>query len=117
MNAGIWWLWEGAAVRERWSGNVGKVYLITEYGVRTKWVGASEPMEYEHNVAHLYLDPKSNPAVMFAPEGATHVDIGPRGDIRYRSDVYEFDYIRFMWPQCPDHLKGHTWELPKGEKG
>lgn len=122
-----WWLWEGAAVRVK--AKVGKIEFFYsgdgyEEGCSVMLVAPydKDTPAYDLEInAHVDdLIPIENPAVTFAPNGATHVYIGRNSVCAYAGEHGEQDaymYARFVWPQCPDHLKGHTWPLPGRREG
>ncbi len=110
-----WWLWKEAAVRESIDSihysTIGEVHGFSSdgTGVHVKWTDCIslviEPLSC--------ITPIENPAVILAPKWAKSVCINDNGNIGYISEGYSDARCRFNWPQCPDHLKGHTWELPK----
>lgn len=115
MTGRPWWLWEGAAVRIMPEDIIAECGDVHKDG--TVWacppgddvLGEWFPVDS--------ITPIENPAVMLAPEGATHVHISV-GSARVlyvdkNDNYYEPGPTDFTWPQCPESLKGHTWELPR----
>jgi hypothetical protein len=119
MGVNPWWLWEGAAVLFRRHNsateNVGKVVGFWD----DSFVRIHPVRETQATVHYRLITPIQNYAVTLAPEGATHVRISHKGRCHYRDEIGTFDMYAessFIWPQCPEDLRGKTWELPKGEK-
>lgn len=111
-----WWLWKGAAVRDTdiCNTSVGKLYGFLSAGkAKVVWT-ADGPIRYRWPDS---LIPIENPAVMLAPEWATHVHISAGSARVLYVDKNDNDFepgpTDFTWPQCPDHLKGHIWPLPR----
>ncbi len=126
-----WWLWEGAAVR--WDGPADDGYGGGVWAVRDfedeecigdgPWVDIHQGhVRYTGILVcdffELGMHPIENPAVMLAPDWATYVQIGVDGYIFWGQELEDGTRDTttsgsFHWPQCPDHLKGTIWELPK----
>lgn len=119
MNDNPWWLWKGAAVRLPNQHN--RLVEVTQVN------GDIQVEGYAHWPLGSSTDeitPIENPAVMLAPEWATHVHIRhPDGKVVYMDDPYDITawwarhrddgWFTFTWPQCPESLKGRTWTLPR----
>lgn len=110
-----WWLWEGAAVRCDGCNRLAEITSIQATGIEVDGYAW-----YPLNTDADDLTPIENLAVMLAPEGATHVHIYRNGDCSYsikkEKGTYPIAGVSFTWSKCPDHLKGHTWPLPKGDQ-
>lgn len=107
-----WWIWKGAAIRV--SGRLAEFDCMDARGrMLVLWPTMSGVFE---------VTPIENPAVMLRPEGATHVCISKHGWVSYGYaendddlDWEPFVEIGYRWSDCPDHLKGHIWPLPRRE--